>query len=182
MLEMVFGTSHIFANKTSLAPPPNKKDWRSRIWRTQGTLGHWFWGWTNLEIWMTSFVIVHPLSFQLCVARGFVCEGCHSGEPLFPFQLDEVVQCGDCRSCYHKKCVKNPCSKCVRLKNRWRKCQTRDPHVDLIVAAAWFVTSFLDDHKVKNRTLIWTKERNNDNSIWKLVTNDNNTKLLSWYF
>jgi hypothetical protein len=67
------------------------------------------------------FICLYSNFFQLCFARGFLCEGCHSGEPLFPFQLKEVRQCQDCKSCYHKKCVKTPCSKCVRMKNRWRR-------------------------------------------------------------
>ena len=64
---------------------------------------------------------------QICKARGFICEFCHSDEIMYPFQLRAVVQCASCKSFFHRKCyVASRCPKCLRLEAqrlryvRWR--------------------------------------------------------------
>ena len=53
---------------------------------------------------------------QICKARGFICEFCHSDEIMYPFQLRAVVQCASCKSFFHRKCyVASKCPKCLRL-------------------------------------------------------------------
>ncbi|KAL7296016.1 hypothetical protein TKK_0010571 [Trichogramma kaykai] len=63
----------------------------------------------------------------LCQARGFVCELCNSKEVIYPWNLNRVVRCNTCGSCYHSDCVRGPidqldCKKCNRLRER-RKSQ-----------------------------------------------------------
>lgn len=60
----------------------------------------------------------HIFKCQLCLARGFICEGCRSKEVIFPFQRDEVYQCQNCFACYHNNCFKNLCTKCQRKTER----------------------------------------------------------------
>lgn len=57
---------------------------------------------------------------QLCKARGFLCEVCHSSEVIFPFQVDNVVRCTLCGSCFHRPCWSNPasCPRCQRIARR----------------------------------------------------------------
>ena len=53
---------------------------------------------------------------QICKARGFICEFCHSDDILYPFQLRTVVQCASCKSFFHRKCyIASKCPKCLRL-------------------------------------------------------------------
>jgi len=67
----------------------------------------------------------HVQSCQLCQARGYICEGCHNNDIIFPFQTG-IYECGVCYSCYHKTCFnpeKDACSKCTRLQKRREKCK-----------------------------------------------------------
>lgn len=65
------------------------------------------------------------INFQLCQARGFVCELCNSSEIIYPWELNKVTRCDGCGTCYHLKCL-NPkynskrldCKRCSRLKAR----------------------------------------------------------------
>ena len=61
--------------------------------------------------------IKHILSCELCNAKAFHCERCRSTDLIFPFQ-EGIVQCSECFACYHEKCYKNPCSKCLRVRVR----------------------------------------------------------------
>ena len=61
--------------------------------------------------------IKHILSCELCNAKAFHCERCRSTDLIFPFQ-EGIVQCAECFACYHEKCYKNPCSKCLRVRVR----------------------------------------------------------------
>jgi len=75
----------------------------------------------------------HVKSCQLCQARAFICEGCHSDDTIFPFQVG-VFECMSCFSCYHRTCFKpevDTCSKCKRLKERQEKKNERDTSEDL---------------------------------------------------
>jgi hypothetical protein len=59
----------------------------------------------------------------VCRGKGFVCEGCNNNRDIiFPFQ-DNTIQCGQCRSLYHKACYKDDskCSKCERIANVRRR-------------------------------------------------------------
>ena len=61
--------------------------------------------------------IKHILSCELCNAKAFHCERCRITDPIFPFQ-EGTIQCQNCFACYHKKCFKNPCTKCLRVRIR----------------------------------------------------------------
>ncbi|KAK3095842.1 hypothetical protein FSP39_019904 [Pinctada imbricata] len=57
---------------------------------------------------------------QFCQGFGFVCEFCNDDKDIiFPFQLQKVTVCPDCKSCFHKVCyVAGKCPKCARLEAR----------------------------------------------------------------
>jgi len=59
--------------------------------------------------------VAHVRQCELCQARAYICEGCHSNTFLFPFQVG-VFECPDCYACYHKTCYKDKagCVKCKR--------------------------------------------------------------------
>lgn len=68
------------------------------------------------------FGTVHILKdCVLCAGRGFICEVCQDPKPIYPFDLDVILQCKGCLSIYHKHCFKiedgTPefdCPKCER--------------------------------------------------------------------
>ncbi|OQR78628.1 run domain Beclin-1 interacting and cystein-rich containing protein-like, partial [Tropilaelaps mercedesae] len=63
----------------------------------------------------------HVRTCQLCRGQGFVCEACHRGDVIFPFETHSVVQCQSCHACFHLSCVtKGPfnCGKCERIRQR----------------------------------------------------------------
>lgn len=64
----------------------------------------------------------HINQCQLCLAKGFICEYCKNGDDvIFPFQLNRVIQCPDCRASFHKECfVAGKCPKCERIRIRKR--------------------------------------------------------------
>ena len=53
----------------------------------------------------------------LCLAKGFYCEKCRKSDLIFPFQ-NGVYQCPNCFACFHEKCFRKPCGKCLRQKLR----------------------------------------------------------------
>ncbi|KAL5490791.1 hypothetical protein EMCRGX_G015975 [Ephydatia muelleri] len=62
----------------------------------------------------------HVKQCQLCSQKGYVCEGCHNSEVIYPFDVDSTYQCPDCKSLYHMACrpQKFHCSRCIRLQKR----------------------------------------------------------------
>ncbi|CAL1267562.1 unnamed protein product [Larinioides sclopetarius] len=64
--------------------------------------------------------IEHVKQCILCQAKGFICEICNKDKDIiFPFQLDKVILCQVCGSCFHKKCFKNvKCPRCERIAKR----------------------------------------------------------------
>ena len=61
----------------------------------------------------------HIEKCELCQAKGFFCEYCHSPEPIFTFQIRTTIQCQNCMSCFHRKCYKvENCPKCLRIARR----------------------------------------------------------------
>eukprot|EP00731_Ephydatia_muelleri_P015509 Em0008g1229a len=62
----------------------------------------------------------HVKQCQLCSQKGYVCEGCHNSEVIYPFDVDTTYQCPDCKSLYHMACrpQKFHCSRCIRLQKR----------------------------------------------------------------
>lgn len=62
------------------------------------------------------------LLFQLCQARGFVCELCCSKDVIFPWELSKVSRCEMCGACFHNECKQNfnksDCPRCIRLHAR----------------------------------------------------------------
>lgn len=63
--------------------------------------------------------LAHVKGCQLCQAQAFICEGCHSNPPVFPFQSN-VLECPECHACYHKSCysIKTGCVRCQRKQLR----------------------------------------------------------------
>lgn len=68
---------------------------------------------------ITSLCIIHVARCQVCVGRGFICEVCGQGEPIFPFQLDSTALCSVCSACFHAGCF-SPlrCPRCIRRETR----------------------------------------------------------------
>ena len=56
----------------------------------------------------------------LCSNRGFICELCRQGAPLYPFNLGSIMQCQKCFVVFHLECSKDitSCPKCDRLEAR----------------------------------------------------------------
>lgn len=80
--------------------------------------------------WILMFI-----PFQLCQARGFVCELCPSQEVIFPWQLGRVARCSTCGACFHIACWSpSPCPRCTRLSARR---QSHVPHRDADIQAVW---------------------------------------------
>ncbi|XP_059171360.1 run domain Beclin-1-interacting and cysteine-rich domain-containing protein-like [Physella acuta] len=66
-----------------------------------------------------SLALSHVEDCQLCQGLGFICGMCHDPKVIFPFQLESVVSCQVCQSCYHKGCfVPDKCPKCIRMEAR----------------------------------------------------------------
>jgi len=63
--------------------------------------------------------LTHVRNCELCQARAYICEGCHSNTVLFPFQVG-IFECPECYACYHKSCYKDRigCVKCKRKQLR----------------------------------------------------------------
>lgn len=54
--------------------------WGIRSWQS---LQH------SISYWCISF---HCLDLQLCSQKGYVCEGCHNNEVIYPFDIDTTYQ------------------------------------------------------------------------------------------
>ncbi|XP_011505731.1 PREDICTED: run domain Beclin-1 interacting and cysteine-rich containing protein [Ceratosolen solmsi marchali] len=78
----------------------------------------------------------HVAECVLCQARGFVCELCNSKDVIYPWELNKVMRCESCGTCYHKTCISangkagnKECKRCSRLQARRRSkeesCDTR---------------------------------------------------------
>ncbi|XP_018105449.1 protein associated with UVRAG as autophagy enhancer isoform X2 [Xenopus laevis] len=80
------------------------------------------------ELMATS--VTHVANCELCQAKGFICEFCHSPDVLFPFQMEMCRRCEVCKTCYHKKCFyTGDCPKCCRMERR--KALKRSPSPSL---------------------------------------------------
>lgn len=57
---------------------------------------------------------------RLCMEKGFLCEYCYDPTPIYPFEIQTVVQCRRCKGFFHIKCFKSgaPCPRCTRLRER----------------------------------------------------------------
>ncbi|KFP62805.1 Uncharacterized protein KIAA0226-like, partial [Cariama cristata] len=61
----------------------------------------------------------HVDGCELCQAKGFICEFCHSADLLFPYQIAKCKRCTECKTCFHKACFKSgDCPKCLRIAAR----------------------------------------------------------------
>ncbi|XP_039279573.1 run domain Beclin-1-interacting and cysteine-rich domain-containing protein isoform X2 [Nilaparvata lugens] len=69
---------------------------------------------------LVSNATAHVKSCQLCQVRGFVCEVCRSQEVIYPWELERVVRCMKCGSCFHSNCYspKLDCPRCLRILQR----------------------------------------------------------------
>ncbi|CAG5135257.1 unnamed protein product, partial [Candidula unifasciata] len=68
-----------------------------------------------------SLAVAHVTDCQLCQGLGFICGMCQDQQVIFPFQLEHVIKCPVCQSCYHKECfIPGKCPKCIRLEARRR--------------------------------------------------------------
>ncbi|KAG8184381.1 hypothetical protein JTE90_004553 [Oedothorax gibbosus] len=67
----------------------------------------------------------HIKQCLLCQAKGFICEICGKDKDIiFTFQLDRVVVCQVCGSCFHRSCFRNiRCPRCVRIDERKKRVQ-----------------------------------------------------------
>lgn len=59
------------------------------------------------------------LLFQLCTARGFLCEYCNADSVIYPWD-SRVVRCDRCGTCFHRNCWKSMahCCRCQRIDKR----------------------------------------------------------------
>ncbi|XP_065644291.1 run domain Beclin-1-interacting and cysteine-rich domain-containing protein isoform X2 [Hydra vulgaris] len=75
---------------------------------------------TKLKTIVMNAVQHIKVSCQLCSAKGFVCEFCKNGDDvLYPFELQKVEICKECKTCYHRSCfAKGFCPRCDRIKAR----------------------------------------------------------------
>ncbi|KAL4219862.1 hypothetical protein ACF0H5_020273 [Mactra antiquata] len=83
---------------------------------------------------LTSNVISHVESCQHCQCFGFICEMCKNQKDIiFPYQLNKVTICPECKTCFHKACfVPQKCPKCARIEARKKRQQEEILEEDLI--------------------------------------------------
>ncbi|CAH1782155.1 unnamed protein product [Owenia fusiformis] len=76
--------------------------------------------------------IKHVKQCQLCQAKGFICELCNnSNDIIFAYELNRVMQCPDCKACYHSDCyIPDKCPKCSRLELRRSRLAAKTPSKD----------------------------------------------------
>ncbi|CAL4208915.1 unnamed protein product, partial [Meganyctiphanes norvegica] len=68
---------------------------------------------------LTQHCISHVAKCQVCLGKGFICEICTEGDPIFPFQLESTALCQECRACYHAACFSpTHCPRCIRREIR----------------------------------------------------------------
>ncbi|XP_077392455.1 pleckstrin homology domain-containing family M member 3 [Festucalex cinctus] len=62
------------------------------------------------------FASAHVLGCTLCRQKGFICELCHSGHLIYPFQDSATRRCSGCGAVFHAECRQKcqPCPRCVR--------------------------------------------------------------------
>ena len=62
----------------------------------------------------------HIQGCLLCAGKGFICEVCKHSEPIYPFDLNSIIQCEKCFSVFHPDCSSklNNCPKCDRIEAR----------------------------------------------------------------
>lgn len=70
-----------------------------------------------MRVLVTSW-LQHVDNCGLCKGKGFICELCARDEIIYPFQLESVVQCQMCWTCFHKACYSGTCPKCARIRSR----------------------------------------------------------------
>ena len=69
------------------------------------------------------FARTHIADCILCAGKGFICEVCKDKDPLYPFDMESIVQCEKCFAVFHPECsskLKN-CPKCDRIEARHLK-------------------------------------------------------------
>ncbi|KAH8852938.1 Run domain Beclin-1-interacting and cysteine-rich domain-containing protein [Schistosoma japonicum] len=63
-------------------------------------------------------IVEHISICSRCLAFGFICEVCKSGQILFPFGQVNTVTCSGCSACFHRSCLQTPnpetCPRCIR--------------------------------------------------------------------
>ncbi|XP_028820355.1 pleckstrin homology domain-containing family M member 3 [Denticeps clupeoides] len=85
------------------------------------------------------FASGHVYSCSLCKEKGFICELCHNGQVIYPFQESVSKRCDICGAVFHAECRlrAQPCPRCVRreLHKRptsfWKKTDPGSPDDDL---------------------------------------------------
>ncbi|XP_041662969.1 pleckstrin homology domain-containing family M member 3 isoform X1 [Cheilinus undulatus] len=62
------------------------------------------------------FASSHVFSCSLCREKGFICELCHNGQVIYPFQESATKRCEGCGAVFHTECRQKaqPCPRCVR--------------------------------------------------------------------
>ncbi|CAH8448400.1 unnamed protein product [Heterobilharzia americana] len=64
-------------------------------------------------------IVEHISLCERCLAQGFICEICKSGQILFPFGQINTIICSNCSACFHRTCLNNipkleTCPRCIR--------------------------------------------------------------------
>lgn len=63
-------------------------------------------------------IVEHISICKRCLACGFICEICKSGQILFPFGQVNTTICSGCSACFHRACLHSPnpetCPRCIR--------------------------------------------------------------------
>ncbi|XP_072542714.1 pleckstrin homology domain-containing family M member 3 isoform X1 [Salminus brasiliensis] len=89
------------------------------------------------------FASSHVYSCSLCREKGFICELCHNGQILYPFQENATKRCEGCGAVFHTECRMRaqPCPRCVRRElhkkpssfwKRHNRCENADEDDDLL--------------------------------------------------
>ncbi|CAG5865865.1 pleckstrin homology domain-containing family M member 3 isoform 1-T5 [Menidia menidia] len=79
------------------------------------------------------FASSHVLSCSLCREKGFICELCHNGQVIYPFQENATRRCDGCGAVFHTECRQKaqPCPRCVRRElHHKRPCSFWSPDDD----------------------------------------------------
>ncbi|XP_071202996.1 pleckstrin homology domain-containing family M member 1-like [Salvelinus alpinus] len=63
------------------------------------------------------FASNHVQQCDLCTQRGYICQICHAGDIIFPFQFDTTARCKECKAMFHATCKaqSSSCPRCMRL-------------------------------------------------------------------
>lgn len=69
---------------------------------------------------VVKFSLSHIVKCILCKGKGFICEICRADSVIFPFELDSIMQCKQCKTVFHLDCsIKmTTCPKCDRIEAR----------------------------------------------------------------